>query len=155
MESLIHSYLSANYEIKSTEETSKKISVFCYDAIFYKADDSKIKDPIYGEKLLSELCLIFFIEEAEAKTHVEAWAISINKCVSLDHYWTVKSSRVYSRLIENELISVQPMRGPSGTLFYLDYRYNDNHDLDLTATGTTSIASGGNNLVHTITPVLP
>lgn len=36
--------------------------------------------------------------------------------------------RVFSKLIANELVSVQPMSSPSGLLFGLDYSYSDNGD---------------------------
>jgi hypothetical protein len=33
--------------------------------------------------------------------------------------------RVYPNLIANEIVSVQPMTGPTGALFYLDYKFTN------------------------------
>lgn len=36
--------------------------------------------------------------------------------------------RVFSNLMANDIVSVQPMSQPTGNLFYLDYKYNDGND---------------------------
>ena len=36
--------------------------------------------------------------------------------------------RVFSNLMANDIVSVQPMAQPTGNLFYLDYKYNDEND---------------------------
>ncbi len=35
--------------------------------------------------------------------------------------------RVYPMLIANELVSVQPMTGPTALIFYLDFKYDTHH----------------------------
>ena len=48
--------------------------------------------------------------------------------------------RVFGGLLANDLVSVQPMSLPSGLIFFLDFRYNDDR---LGSEGTNSVYGGG------------
>ena len=41
--------------------------------------------------------------------------------------------RIYPNLIANELVSVQPMKEPSGKIFYLDYKYPEREEIQVMA----------------------
>ncbi len=47
-----------------------------------------------------------------------------------EYFSSISFVRRVSGLISNELVSVQPMSGPTGKLFYLDYNYSDKINSD-------------------------
>jgi len=58
----------------------------------------------------------------------EYQSIKTNKSYRNITFPTVR--KVYSGLIANQIVSVQPMTLPTGLLFYLDYSYNITGSLD-------------------------
>lgn len=39
----------------------------------------------------------------------------------------IRSRRIFSSLIANDIVSVQPMTSPAGQIFYLDYKLDKNN----------------------------
>lgn len=86
MEQIIYEYLSLTYEIGSTTENSKSITLLQYDAIF-KRSGSIGKEMVYGDKLLKELVLLFYIDEVTLKKYVNSWARGLKKKLDLEWFW--------------------------------------------------------------------
>ena len=139
METFIYKYLSAHYEISTTEASSKKITICNTYGIFYKNDTAKTKNEIYSDTLLKEVSSVFSIDTKKAKQIINKWAKSINKKVDLTDYWNKLDgllpivTRIASTLIGQELVSVQPM---SSFGLFLDFTYSSN-----TNTGTCSVTN--------------
>ena len=103
---LVQSYLTRRYDIKTSDAGN--------DGVYLKSDTRKNKAPYYHSKLLKELKVVFNLNDETAKLHVKVWATSQKKDVDLEFYW--KESI--------DIVSVQPMNGPTGMLFYLNYVYD-------------------------------
>jgi hypothetical protein len=124
MEIHVHSYLSRYFEIKPNEEGT--------DCVYYL--DDKTNDLIYGERLVKELTTVFGITKDESKEFINSWALKVNPKVNLEFYWSNHESifggifplvqQVAARTIGMDLVPVQPLAGPRGLLFHIDYAYS-------------------------------
>jgi hypothetical protein len=125
METLVINYLEKNYTLgeKTGLDGITKIKVINYY--------NKI---IYWDDLENQLNTIFGLNEETIKLYVGKWAW--NKGIDLLKYWDLKFnpfdgivfpsiSRVASRTIAMDLVSVQPMSMPKFKLNYFDYKYNE------------------------------
>jgi|ERR1035437_1261773 hypothetical protein len=128
MESYIHSYLSKFYTLTTSEESGKKIQLLVTYGIYYRDDVNKTKDLIYSEYLLKEITTVFGVPEDQAIYFITRWAGSVDRNSDLIWYWKQVSLpdlsfpaavRIAARTIGMDLVSVQPMNGPSGNLSYL------------------------------------
>jgi hypothetical protein len=126
MESYIHKYLTRHYELSTTEESSKKLTLIVTYGIYYR-EDSKIKSEIENYRLLKELVEVFGITEAKAKAYVNNWAKSITKKADLKPYWKKVRQllplavRVMAKTIALDLVPVQPMSQPTGLFTLIEY----------------------------------
>lgn len=123
MEKFIQEYLSLYYKIAHSEMGNAGIYGI------YK--NPKYKAPESSKEILKEISQVFFLNEEDAKNQIELWAITIDPEVDLDFYWkTINElffptvSRVASRTIGMDLVSVQPMSPPRGGLMYFDAHRN-------------------------------
>jgi hypothetical protein len=126
MRNRVQSYLSDLYHI-STNEVGN-------DGVYALSDTRKFKSPVYGDKFLTELVDIFAYDEDTIKSIVYEWAVKQKPDVDLTYFWTTKEllldgifpivQAVAARTIAQDLVSVQPMSGPTGQLFYMDYQYS-------------------------------
>jgi hypothetical protein len=129
MESYIHKYLTRHYELSTTEESSKKLTLIVTYGIYYR-EDSKVKSEIENYRLLKELGDVFGITEAKAKAYVNNWAKSITKKADLKPYWEKVSQllpmavRVMAKTLALDLVAVQPMDVPTGLLTFMDFNYS-------------------------------
>ena len=130
MKNFIHKHLTYHYELSTNEESGKKIHLIINYGIYHKDEHSKVKELIYPKDLLNELVSIFSIPECDAKKLVNNWVKRYNKHVNLKWYWKQSSfgnlafpviQQVISRTIGMDLVSVQPMAGPTGLLHFLDF----------------------------------
>ena len=116
---IIQSYLSRHYEIQTSEVGN--------DGIYDKHDTRRHKGPIYGTHLTKDLTTIFGVAEDELIVCINDWALSVKPDVDLEFYWKTLESlfpiakRVAAQTVGLDLVSVQPMKAPTGLLFYLDY----------------------------------
>lgn len=118
---LVHSYLTKNYIVTKRLDGESLISLINSDPLNF----------IYWTNLSNELISIFSLDEEELKLLVTKWAYSIDENANLKVYFetapaffpTVTS--VVASLISNDLVAVQPMDGPRGDLFYMDYQYGE------------------------------
>ena len=126
MESYIHKYLTRHYELSTTEESSKKLTLLVTYGIYYR-EDNKIKSEIENDRLLKELGDVFGITEAKAKAYVNNWAKSITKKADLKPYWEKVRQllplavRVMSKTIALDLVPVQPMKLPTGLFTLIEH----------------------------------
>ncbi len=125
METYIHKYLSSNYVISSTEESSKKIQLIVRYGIYHRNDESLFKTLAYPKELLGELVTIFGIKEYKARLFVNSWVKKTNN-VNLRWYWRQRKNnlffpvaiRIAAQTMGLDLVSVQPMKAPKGKLFF-------------------------------------
>jgi hypothetical protein len=122
MELFVHNYLFKNYYIKTSDVGN--------DGIYYLFDDKRIPTPFYGNKLINELSIIFGLDKEISKDYINGWSISVKSDINLNFYWEQESvlfpstRRVMSMLIGTDLVAVQPMSAPLGTLMYMDFVYS-------------------------------
>jgi hypothetical protein len=112
----IHSYLNEGFVLNTTPSG--------FIGLFRKENNTEL---FHGVLLLKEFKQLFYLKEDEIKTIVQEWACKIIPDVSLEEYWKFKNlflNGIMSSLISQELVSIQPMDGPRGELFYLDYVYS-------------------------------
>ncbi len=127
METYIHEYLSKFFYLRDDKKHYGKYGVY------YKEYDLFI----YPKELLQELNIIFGIPENYCKDIVIRW-VRYNKYYYfneyLEWYWLQEKNvfdsfefpviqQVFARTIANDLVSVQPMSSPVGSLGYPDYVY--------------------------------
>lgn len=86
MESLVHSYLSKFFEIKTNEEANSKISWLVYDGIYSKNYDG-YRNVIKAGALIKELMVIFFIDSYKAMVYITKWSELEKENIDLTHYW--------------------------------------------------------------------
>lgn len=79
MLSIVQSYLSKHFELKTSDVGN--------DGIYFLCDIRIDKAPFYHTKLIKEISTIFGLPEDETITYINAWAHSINKKVNLEFYW--------------------------------------------------------------------
>lgn len=131
METFINIYLSRHYKVSTTEESSKKIQLLVTYGIYKKSDD---QDLVYCEDLIAELSGVFDLKELEATKFINDWSITQDRWVDLTWYWSHKKiwlpeiTRVVARTIQQYLIGVEPMKGPTAKLMYFDYQYSGGTD---------------------------
>jgi hypothetical protein len=132
MEKLIHQYLDYNYYLYDLNG---------HDCIYSLGNETS--------EILVDLTSIYCLEIVECKLFVYTWAIKYKQDVDLSSFWFVKETeylelikpkqwssrgnleglmfpmvqRVMARTIGLDLVSVQPMSPPTGTLFYMDMAF--------------------------------
>lgn len=127
MRNRVQSYLSDLYYISTSEVGN--------DGVYTLSDTRNFKSPVYGDKFLAELVDIFAYDEEATKSIVYEWAIKQKPDVDLTFFWSTKEQlfdgifpivqAVAARTIGLDLVSVQPMSGPTGQLFHMDYQYQN------------------------------
>ena len=121
MEQLLHKYLSSFYFIDTSDVGN--------DGIYLLNDTRRYKAPIYGNKLLGELNIIFNLEKGYLQSNIDKWALSLKEDVDLEWFWLQEDiffphvTQIAARTVGLDLVSVQPMSAPVGQLLYLDYDY--------------------------------
>jgi hypothetical protein len=86
MESIVQSYLSRHFEVKTNEEANTKISWLVYDGIYPKHYDG-CRNVISASNLIKELILVFNIKTNQAINNIKEWSVLAKKDVDLGHYW--------------------------------------------------------------------
>ena len=118
MEKFIRDYLDTYFYVDKSDIGNY--------GIYYKNDTRRYKAPFSGKKILTEICTVFSLDEESLKTIINDWAN-----VDLDFYWTDISEiftdipNILVSLQNFNLVTVEPMSGPTGQLMYLDYIYED------------------------------
>jgi hypothetical protein len=136
MQKYVQRYLSEYYYIKTSDVGN--------DGIYKILDDRKYPTPFRGSVLINEISTVFGLEDGESKTLIEIWSVSVKPDVDLNFYWKSNEdlidftniNRITATTIALDLVPVQPMDGPKGELFYIDYQYGDNEPV-IEHTGTT------------------
>lgn len=123
----VEKYLSKNFLIKKHK---RKNCLF----------DKETNSVVYSNHLKEELKAIFSISDEEAVKYVEVWCLkNFNK--RLSKYWGFIwyetdfreitfpiVRRVFSKILANDIVSVQPMNLPSGQLFFMDFNREENNN---------------------------
>jgi hypothetical protein len=132
MRKFVHSYLSASFVVKRTENNQEgKITIFGFDAIFPKTNNLDETSFIYGSKLIKELVLAAYIDEVRLRKYINEWVEVNYPKADLQLYWLQlepefpKIQQVAARTIGMDLVQVKPMDVPKGNLAYLDFQYGD------------------------------
>lgn len=129
MQDIVQSYLSRHYFVNTSDAGN--------DGIYELNDTRRHKVPIYGDKLLYQLSIIFSLEADLLKDWVNLWVVSLNSDIDLDFYWLENEAffdalNIHLASIINPVLApVQPMGAPTGTLFYLDYVYSGTPTINL------------------------
>lgn len=128
MEKFIYSYLSENYYITSSEVGNY--------GIYQKGSDLRIPVPFNGDRLVKDVITVFGVNKDEAHRYIYEWSRLIEPDVDLTFYWRMADDfgnvvfpliqRVAARTLSQDIVSVQPLSGPTGGLLYFDYSYDNN-----------------------------
>ena len=139
MKKLIHKYLSENFFVSDNAIYSLGVPITKlsrYDVLYGIDYDNRID----SNKLAKEVGLIFGFTKKQLKWYFKSWINTVAPSFNVNHYWATPKAqkkvkfkgihfpmirRVHSRTISSDLVSVQPMQGPTGQAFYLDYTYGD------------------------------
>lgn len=73
----------------------------------------------YPNRLIKELITVFSVDEETIRLWICEWANDIKFNVDLSEWWERKE--FLAQTVGSEIVSVQPMAGPTNTLFYMDY----------------------------------
>ena len=111
MNKLIHRYLTENYRILGNRVYTDKV---------YKLSSSTF---------VSELEKIFGLTKKQLKWYVKSWVRKQNRNFDFDLWWSPSFnfitlplvSRSFGQTITQDLVTVQPLDGPTGQLVYMDY----------------------------------
>jgi len=79
MESIVHSYLSEHFEIKTSDVGN--------DGIYLKKDTRRDRAPYYHIIFLREVATIFGLDVKTIKKYTNAWSIVHKNDVNLRFYW--------------------------------------------------------------------
>jgi hypothetical protein len=135
MKKLIHRYLNENFFIEK-------------DIIKYSSTPWSVSSDI----LIKDLNKVFDLGKKELKWLVKSWVRKQNRNFDFNDWWTPKINnfdnlfmpfvrRVVSSTIVEDIISVGPMEGPTGQLFYLDFQNSINPDPIETLTPRRNVAN--------------
>jgi hypothetical protein len=130
MEKFVYKYLSANYTLSTVEESSRKLKLITYDAIYHLKDEDDKAQLAYYNTLLKELVLIFYEDEVTLKKWVNKWAKSLKPNVNLKWYWSHDlpwlpiAHKIAAQTIGMDLVAVAPMIIPKGIVTYGDFIYS-------------------------------
>jgi hypothetical protein len=122
MDKHIHKYLSSVYFVKTSKIGN--------DGIYAINDLNLYPYPVYGNKLIKELVLLFYLDEVTLKTSINTWAITQKPDVDLGFFWEQfevlmpMAARVAAQTIGLDLVPVQPMSLPTGLLTFMDFNYS-------------------------------
>lgn len=118
MKKLVHRYLDTRYQI-----TQGRV-------VFFNTTRW-----ITSEVLVKELGEVFDLNKKALKWYIKSWAKKQSKSFNFNRWWSAGSfiwdgigipipiiRRMAAQPISQDLISIQPMNGPTGQLHYLDYR---------------------------------
>jgi len=120
MKKLLYKYLNAFYVLDKNGRGNY--------VIFKHEGDWLVKYD--DERLIKELVEIFGYGYTRTKWSINSWAKTIIPHVDLRNYWSKRYSigfpivtSVSASLLGTDLVRVEPMSGPTGQLFYMDYQY--------------------------------
>ena len=118
MENFIQEYLSLYYKIAYSELGNGGV----YDI----NNNPKYRAPESSKKLLKEINKVFYISEEDVKNQINIWATTLDPNIDLEFYWKEDFGLTFAnsiavKTIGMDLVSVQPMSGPTGHLMYLNY----------------------------------
>lgn len=122
MEKYIHNYLSSTYFVKTSKIGN--------DGIYLIDDVNLYPYPVYGNKLIKELVLVFYLDEVSLKASINTWAITQKPDVDLGFFWEQfevlmpMAARVAAQTVGLDLVAVQPMSLPKGLLSFMDFNYS-------------------------------
>jgi hypothetical protein len=127
MKKYIVSYLTENYYLDKSEIGNA--GIYAFD------DDRRFKVPSNAKKLIEEIVTLFGYSFTRTKWLIHEWAYKQKPDYCLKFYWKSHeidgnifmpiAKQVAASTIGNDLVRVQPMGGPTGTLMYLDYQYGE------------------------------
>ena len=127
MKKYIVSYLTENYYLDKSEIGNA--GIYAFD------DERQWKVRVNAKTLIEEVVTLFGYSFTRTKWIIHEWAKSQKPDYCLKFYWTSHSldynftmpiiRRVAAATIGQDLVPVQPMDGPTGHLFYLDYQYGE------------------------------
>lgn len=125
MKKYIVKYLTENYFLDKSQLGNAGIYSF--------EDTREWKIPVDAKKLIEEIVTLFGYSFTRTKWLIHAWAKKQKPDHCLNFYWTSHEvnfampivTRVMASTIGQDLVRVEPMGGPTGTLMYLDYQYGE------------------------------
>ncbi len=133
MDSIIQSYLSSQYEIRTSDLGNDGIYTivppFRRIRPTKKNGYSERYAPFPHFKLTKELIVIFSIDEVSLISIINKWAKVQKQDVDLEFYWSEVEAyfpiadRITAHTIGMDLIPLQPLNLPEGKLMYFDYKF--------------------------------
>jgi hypothetical protein len=121
MKKLLYKYLNAYYVL---DNNGRNYAIF-------KNENGRLVSQ-YNDKIVKELVELFGYGYTRTLWCIDSWAKTIIPHVNLNYYWrgiylddtafsfpTVRS--VSASLLGTDLVRVEPISGPTGQLFYMDY----------------------------------
>ncbi len=124
MKKYILSYLTENYYLDTSSLGNAGI---------YEIDsNNRIKVPTNAKKLIEEIVTLFGYSFTRTKWLIHDWAKSQRPDLCLKFYWSSQdidnlvfpiARSIAASTIGSDLIRVEPMGGPTGTLMYMDYQH--------------------------------
>lgn len=127
MKKYIVSYLTENYYLDKSEIGNA--GIYAFD------DDRRFKVPTNAKKLIEEIVTLFGYSFTRTKWLIHDWCYKQKPDYCLKFYWKSHeidgnifmpiARQVAASTIGQDLVRVEPMSGPTGTLMYLDYQYGE------------------------------
>lgn len=127
MKKYIVKYLTENYFLDKSQIGNAGI---------YSFDDTREwKTPVNAKELIEEIVTLFGYSFTRTKWFIHEWAKKQKPDYCLNFYWTSHkidgdiflpiARRVMASTIGHDLVRVEPMGGPTGTIMYLDHSTPD------------------------------
>jgi hypothetical protein len=119
MKKLIHRYLNENYLMIGNR------------GLFRNTSHSM---SLGSPSIIADLKKVFGLTRKELKWYLKSWIRNQNRNFDFNDWWTppisiftswvpIAGRAAIASTISQDLVSVEPMEGPSGQLFYLNYQY--------------------------------
>lgn len=96
--------------------------------------------------MTSDLIPIFGLTKKQLKWYIKGWVRKKSKSFDFNKWWANEFitftfvSKMFSKLISSDLVSVTPMGTPTGNLFHYDFRSENMENSVLTAEYNTRVA---------------
>lgn len=98
-------------------------------------DDRRYKVPVNAKKLIEEIVTLFGYSFTRTKWLIHDWTKEQKPDFCLKFYWksheidynfaTPIVRSVMASTVGQDLVAVQPLNGPTGQLFYMDYQHGE------------------------------
>ena len=128
MKKYILRYLTENYFLDKSQLGNA--------GIYNIGDNRDDNPPVNAKNLIEEIVTLFGYTFTRTKWIIHDWCKKQKPDYCLKFYWSSHEfdglmfpavRRVMASTVGQDLVRVEPMGGPTGNLFYLDYQYGELH----------------------------